>query len=104
MFRPKRFNSTRKSFPRPTVKRNNYRPSFELLETRCLLSAIETVPGFAGATLGNTDDGSAGPVALGFTAHYSTLNFDHVFVNNNGNVTIAGPNGDAAGVNFTNTG
>src|SRR5438128_79694 len=100
MFRPKWFGSTSKTFTRPTIKRNNYRPSFELLETRCLLSTFATAVGFDANTLGHVDDDFAGPVDIGFTVNYSTLTFHQVFVNNNGNVTIGAGNGDAQAINF----
>ena len=51
-------------------------------------STFETAPGFDANTLGHVDDDFAGPVNIGFTANYSTLTFNQVFVNNNGNVLV----------------
>src|SRR5262245_36774082 len=46
--------------------------------------------GFNGSTLGVTDDGSAGPAALGFTANFFGVERGEVYVNNNGNLTFDG--------------
>lgn len=47
-------------------------------------------PGFNGATLGITDDGSSGPVSLGFTANFFGVQRGEIYVNNNGNLTFDG--------------
>jgi hypothetical protein len=47
-------------------------------------------PGFNGSTLGITDDGSAGPIGLGFTANFFGSEHVSVYVNNNGNLTLDG--------------
>ena len=44
--------------------------------------------GFNGSTLNSNDDGSAGPISMGFTVDFFGLNFSNLFVNNNGNVTF----------------
>lgn len=48
------------------------------------------VSGFSTDTLPANDDGSAGPVALGFTANFFGANYSQLYVNNNGNVTFDG--------------
>src|SRR5438045_1566073 len=45
-------------------------------------------PGFDTGTVPANDDGSVGPVPLGFTANFFGVNRDTVFVNNNGNLTL----------------
>lgn len=67
-------------------------------------SAVRTPAGSAANTLAANDDGSAGPVSLGFMAAFFGANTNTVFVNNNGNVTFNSalsqytPDGLAAGV------
>lgn len=56
--------------------------------------AIE--PGFDSNTLAGNDDGSAGPVSLGFTIDFFGVSRNQLWVNNNGNVTF-----DAALSSFT---
>lgn len=55
---------------------------------RALASPIRA--GFNGSTLGVTDDGSAGPVSLGFTANFFGIQRSGIYVNNNGNLTFDG--------------
>jgi LPXTG-site transpeptidase (sortase) family protein len=50
-------------------------------------------------TLGANDDGSAGPVNLGFTLNFFGTNYSQLYVNNNGNVTFG-----AALSTFTSSG
>ena len=52
--------------------------------------AIKDLAGCGESTLGATDDGWAGPVALPFTANFFGTAYDALFVNNNGNVTFDG--------------
>ncbi len=47
--------------------------------------------GFDGATLDRNDDESTVAVALGFTANFFGVTETSLYVNNNGNVTFAGP-------------
>jgi len=55
-------------------------------------AAIRT--GFHDTVLPSNDDGSTGPVPLGFTVDfYSQTGVSHVHVNNNGNVTFGSPLG-----------
>lgn len=55
-------------------------------------AAIRT--GFHDNVLPGNDDGSTGPVALGFAVDfYARTGVSHVYVNNNGNVTFGGPLG-----------
>ncbi len=49
-------------------------------------AAIRT--GFSGSTLAANDDGSAGPVELGFTANFFGTEYTQTYVNNNGNLTF----------------
>jgi Nidogen-like len=54
-------------------------------------AAIRT--GFSGSTLAANDDGSAGPVALGFTANFFGTEYTQTYVNNNGNLTFGAASG-----------
>ncbi len=47
--------------------------------------------GFNASTLPRNDDGSVGPVPLGFPVNLFGVTVDRVFVNNNGNVTFDAP-------------
>jgi PKD repeat protein len=58
------------------------------LEDRLPLSA--TVAGFDSSTLAATDDGSTGQISLPFTINFFGVSYDHLWVNNNGNVTFNG--------------
>jgi autotransporter-associated beta strand protein len=76
-----------------TSKRSYYPRSsrplvLEQLEGRVVLSAIRSTPGFLANSLAANDDGSTPSVAIGFTVNFFGLQFDHLFVNNNGNVTF----------------
>lgn len=44
--------------------------------------------GFNSSSLARNDDGSVGPVAIGFTVNFYGQNFNQLYVNNNGNVTF----------------
>jgi hypothetical protein len=46
------------------------------------------VVGFATSSLPANDDGSAGPVNIGFMVNFAGMNWSQLFVNNNGNVTF----------------
>jgi hypothetical protein len=59
-----------------------------VLEDRTVPSAIRDLPGFRANTLAANDDGSTGLVPIGFNVNYFGLVRDHLFVNNNGNVTF----------------
>lgn len=48
-------------------------------------------PGFDSASLPGNDDGSTGPVPLGFQANFFGSTNSSVFINNNGNVTFDAP-------------
>ncbi len=61
--------------------------------------ATPIVPGFNANTLAPTDDGFAGPVNPGFTLHFFNKNYDHLFINNNGNITF-----DRGSTTFTPSG
>ncbi|HYG33943.1 MAG TPA: nidogen-like domain-containing protein, partial [Clostridia bacterium] len=54
------------------------------------LSIAQILPGFDSNTLGASDDGSVGPVPIGFTFGLFDQSYDHLFINNNGNVTFDG--------------
>ncbi len=82
----RRFSS--RGTPVRTPRRRNRQRSFERLEDRTLLSAVRILPGFDDNTLARTDDGSAGPVDIGFEFNYFGNSHDELFVNNNGNVTF----------------
>ena len=66
--------------------------------------AQAVVPGFDGNTLAPNDDGSAGPVPLGFTIDFFGINRDQVWVNNNGNVTLDSALGAYTPFDLTSTG
>jgi len=67
-------------------------------------AAVRDPSGANANTLAPNDDGSAGPVNLGFTVNFFGANTNTVFVNNNGNLTFNNalsqytPNGLATGV------
>ena len=52
-------------------------------------------------TLAANDDGSTGLVPIGFNANAFGLEFNQLYVNNNGNVTINGPKGEYTPYDFT---
>lgn len=49
------------------------------------------IAGFNSSTLGRTDDGSSGPVSIGFAFNFFGASYTQLYVNNNGNVTFDGP-------------
>jgi hypothetical protein len=53
--------------------------------------AVTIRPGFDANTLSSNDDGSAGPVSIGFTVNFFGSLHSSLFVNNNGNVTFDSP-------------
>ncbi len=53
-------------------------------------AAMQRLSGCTASTLPGNDDGSTGSVPLGFQLYFQGTNYDHVFVNNNGNVTFGG--------------
>jgi Nidogen-like/PEP-CTERM motif len=55
-------------------------------------------------TLAANDDGSTGSVAIGFTTNFFGLNFNSLYVNNNGNVTFDNPLFTYTPFNLTTTG
>jgi Nidogen-like len=55
-------------------------------------------------TLSANDDGSTGAVSIGFGVNYFGLNFNQLFVNNNGNVTFDSPLGTFTPFDLTSTG
>jgi hypothetical protein len=55
-------------------------------------------------TLPGNDDLSTGAVDIGFTANFFGLNFNQLFVNNNGNVTFDSPLSTFTPFNLTSTG
>jgi len=61
-------------------------------------------PGFNANTLPGTDDGSVGPVNLGFTANFFGNLHTSTYVNNNGNITFGGPLGTFTPFDLTSTG
>ena len=80
----------RKATRRSTLRARNRVPLFlELLEGRTLPSAV--LPGvFNSNSLGPTDDGTAGPISLGFSSGINLFGttYTTLFINNNGNVTF----------------
>lgn len=53
--------------------------------------AIRDAGSFTGNTLAANDDGSTGLVNIGFGINFYGVNQNNLYVNNNGNVTFAGP-------------
>jgi hypothetical protein len=51
-------------------------------------TAAPVAPGFGSNTLGASDDGIAGPVALGFSADFFGTTYTSTYVNNNGFLTF----------------
>jgi hypothetical protein len=60
-----------------------------LLPAGAFAQAIE--PGFNSNTLAPNDDGTDGPVSIGFTLNFFGINRTSIYVNNNGNVTLDAP-------------
>jgi hypothetical protein len=60
-------------------------------------------PGFDANTVPANDDGSVGPVPLGFAANFFGTSRDSVFVNNNGNLTFDQPLSDFTPFGLTDT-
>jgi hypothetical protein len=67
------------------------RPQVERLEDRAVPTAIRNLPGYMTNTLPANDDGSTGPVNVGFTLNFFSVSTNTVFVNNNGNITFNVP-------------
>ena len=53
--------------------------------------AYRSNTGFTTSTLPANDDGSTGPVNLGFAANFFGTTYTQAYVNNNGNITFTGP-------------
>lgn len=53
--------------------------------------AIRSVSLSSGGTLPRNDDGSTGPVLIGFNVNFYGFSATQLYVNNNGNVTFTGP-------------
>lgn len=69
------------------------------LPLACMLAAVLAAPVHAGAihdaslftnVLGANDDGSVGPVSMGFAANINGTSYSSTYVNNNGNITFTG--------------
>src|SRR2546423_7635409 len=52
--------------------------------------AVRNLAGFQANTLPANDDGSTGLVPIGFSLDFFGATYDHLYVNNNGNVTFDG--------------
>jgi len=61
------------------------------------------VAGFNSNTLLGNDDGSAGPVNIGFNVNFFGVNTNQLYVNNNGNVTFDFPLGTFTPFGLTST-
>lgn len=61
-------------------------------------------PGFDATAMPRNDDGSTGPVPLGFDINFFGSTFSSLFVNNNGNVTFDFPLGTFTPFDLTSTG
>jgi hypothetical protein len=82
---------------------------------KCLLTALALagpssafagaiVAGFNTSSLAANDDSSTGLLSLGFTANFFGTNYTGVWVNNNGNLTFAGPMSSYTPFNLYTTG
>ena len=67
-------------------------------------AAVRVNPGFDGNVVPRNDDGSVGPVGLGFSIDFYGLPFSTAFVNNNGNITFDAALGTFTPFNLTTTG
>ena len=65
---------------------------------------VQDLPGCRANNLPRNDDGSTGAVPIGFTANVFDLEFDQLFVNNNGNVTFDQRLGTFTPFDFRETG
>lgn len=74
----------------------------ESLEERLAMAAM--LPGFNANTLPSTDDGSTGPVDLGFEVNLFGVTTSQVFVNNNGNITFGQDSPNDQPSSFSNSG
>jgi hypothetical protein len=54
-------------------------------------AAIHNAAKFTDFTLAANDDGSSGPVGIGFDVNFFGATYSNLWVNNNGNVTFTGP-------------
>lgn len=66
--------------------------------------AIRSLAGCTANILASNDDGSTEPVPIGFTADFFGTPFTELHVNNNGNVTFAGPQFQFTPFDFTTSG
>src|SRR5262249_14207575 len=76
--------------------------SLELLEIRNVLAAV--VPGFASSVLAGNDDGSIGPVDIGFPIDFLGTSYSQLYINNNGNVTFGQGSSQFTPTALTNSG
>lgn len=76
--------------------------SIPLYGAETAVSAIRS--GFNAYTLAGNDDGSIGPVNLGFTLDFFGYSYSQVYVNNNGNLTFDGAQGTYTPYDLTSTG
>ncbi|MBI3409371.1 MAG: hypothetical protein HY040_13605 [Planctomycetes bacterium] len=93
---PSRKHKSKRTWP-------TYVPNFDCLENRLCPTSSAIRPGFDSFSLPATDDGSTSAVAIGFSVNYFGTSFDHLFVNNNGNVTFDAPLADFSAPDLTTT-
>src|SRR5262245_34551322 len=98
------FLRTSRPSMRSCRRRNNVRlrKIIEQLENRYLLSA--TLRGFNTSPLAGNDDGSAGPINLGFSVNFFGVTYSQVYVNNNGNITFGSSSSQYTPTALTNSG
>ncbi|HYV35104.1 MAG TPA: nidogen-like domain-containing protein, partial [Gemmataceae bacterium] len=97
-----RFTQARKHPRTKQRKPKSFRPMVEGLENRVQPAAI--LPGFDSQPFLGNDDGSVGPVNLGFTADYYGATYSQLYVNNNGNITFGGASSQYTPTALTNSG
>src|ERR1700691_2417018 len=89
------FNLFRSLF-RPKGDRARFRRAalplrLEILEDRCLMTAVRTLSGFSAHVLPPSVNASTGVVPLGFNVDFGGTVYNQVFVNDNGTVSFTGP-------------
>ncbi|MDZ4200180.1 MAG: nidogen-like domain-containing protein, partial [Kiritimatiellia bacterium] len=78
---------------------------FSVLGIQIPTLAQNVLPGFSSGILDRNDDGSTGLTPIGFNINFFGATYDHLYVNNNGNVTFTGPlwTFDPAGLDLSST-
>jgi hypothetical protein len=78
--------------------------SLQPLQPAFAVGAVRGNSGFNANIFPGNDDGSTGPVNIGFSINFYGLNFTQLYVNNNGNVTFDAPLSTFTPFDLTSTG